>query len=377
MTRADPMEARLPSLDGWRALAITLVLLSHAWAARNPVQFPEFMRVVTTQGDFGVRIFFVISGFLITLLLVTERRRTGAISLRNFYIRRALRIFPVYYLFLLVLAGLQAASLYSDALSTWFGSLTYTRNMVGRGNSATGHLWSFAVEEQFYLIWPAALVALGLCRRWRLAISLLLVVVATSFSIRLLDCHSSALFCTRVLGEKSALRYADSLAVGCIGAFLYANTHIRIADRAQATLLYVVIAALAGSAALEPATRVEASTLIVMQAVVTMAGVVLSMTTKYTVLFRILNSRPLVYIGLISYSLYIWHIIFLSEYVGGQISGTVLDDGRYWWIASLAIASISYFLFERPLLRLKSRLQRPPAPAAGMGPQLSARGGTT
>src|SRR5260370_42605751 len=107
---ADQKDTRLPSLDGWRALAIVLVLLAHSSATTNPLQFPDFMRAITTQGGLGVRIFFVISGFLITLLLLMEHRQYGFISLRNFYVRRAIRILPVYYLFLLVLAGLQADS---------------------------------------------------------------------------------------------------------------------------------------------------------------------------------------------------------------------------------------------------------------------------
>ena len=110
----------LPSLDGWRAIAIILVILSHWWASDGGQAIAGHH--LTSQGDLGVRIFFVISGFLITLLLLREFLEFGNISFGQFYARRALRIFPVYFAFLSVLVILTLAGLYQDAASSWLGS---------------------------------------------------------------------------------------------------------------------------------------------------------------------------------------------------------------------------------------------------------------
>ena len=361
MTAGD----RFASLDGWRAVAITLVLLSHTWATNNPPQVPAWLLPLMSQGDLGVRIFFVLSGFLITTLLIAEHARYGDISLRNFYVRRALRIFPVYYLYLLVLAVLQALSLTSEAFSSWAGSLTYTRNMFGRGDSATGHLWSLAVEEQFYLVWPAALVALGLCRRWQLAIGILLAIALMAIVVRAAGCTGDTFLCQRLLGHKSALRYADSLAVGCIGAFLRANMALQLPHGVRVAMLYGSMAALVMLSGLTWSNPVMTSAVVTAQAVVIMASIGLSMTTRETVLFRLLNSRLAVFVGAISYSLYIWHVLFLSHYMGPGISGSLLHDGRVWWLPAIIVAAFSYFAFERRIIALKDRLQtkRVPLPA--------------
>ena len=107
----------------------------------------------------GVLCFFVISGFLITWLLLVENDHRGRISLKHFYIRRALRILPVYYTFLLTVAVLQYFTPYSQNYMEWIGNLTFTQNFIESPHT-TGHLWSLSVEEQFYLLWPVTLVFL-------------------------------------------------------------------------------------------------------------------------------------------------------------------------------------------------------------------------
>ena len=320
-----------------------------------------------------MRIFFVLSGFLITFLLLREGGSNGFISLTNFFIRRALRILPVYLLFLTVLASLQFASLYSDAASSWIGSLTYTRNIIGQGNRATGHLWSLAVEEQFYFAWPAALVFIGLTNRWRLAVALLSGVIVVSIIARLVSCGVPGFVCQRLLGPKSIVLYADSLAIGCIGAYIYTN--LEFGNRLlRAGLLYLSLVALVLSAILVPSDKILHSVLMTAQGVLILTCLVLSLNAHGTFLFAVLNSRIIVFLGLISYSLYIWHVLFLSGYMGERIWASVLYDGRVWWMPSIAIAALSYFLFERPVLRLKDRLQIHPCAAAFPGLRLQSVG---
>jgi peptidoglycan/LPS O-acetylase OafA/YrhL len=143
---------RLPSLDGLRAISIVIVVGAHAvgtFGAPGWLQPLAFF----INGSLGVRIFFCISGFLITYLLLQERKHTGLIDLKAFYVRRALRILPAAYAFIAVLAILTAAGLLRLPACNFVTALTFTKN-YGCVVLADAHLWSLGVEEQFYLLWP-------------------------------------------------------------------------------------------------------------------------------------------------------------------------------------------------------------------------------
>src|SRR5262245_29415417 len=170
----------LPGLDGMRALAVIAVMVYHANSAWLP------------GGFLGVEVFFVISGYLITLLLIGEQERNGRLSLKGFYLRRARRLLPALFTLLLGIT-LYTTIFRRDALGALRGdvaaALTYVTNWyqiwVGQGYTATGdfaplrHLWSLAVEEQFYLVWPLVMILLLRVGRRRLPdVSWLLVVVA-------------------------------------------------------------------------------------------------------------------------------------------------------------------------------------------------------
>ncbi|MGH9888077.1 MAG: acyltransferase family protein, partial [bacterium] len=126
-------------------------------------------------GDIGVRAFFVLSGFLITTLLLRERARDGTISLRGFYLRRALRIFPAFYAYLAVLIVLRAAGTIAPSNSDLAFAGTYTMNFHAERAWQVGHLWSLSVEEQFYLAWPLTLIVLGTRRALILALAAIAV----------------------------------------------------------------------------------------------------------------------------------------------------------------------------------------------------------
>jgi peptidoglycan/LPS O-acetylase OafA/YrhL len=357
---------RIPSLDGWRAISIIIVMLSHVeFATGFPTHaFPWWGRVF--QGDLGVRIFFVISGFLITYLLLAEGDRTGRPSLKQFYIRRVLRIFPVYYVFVAVLVALAAAGFYSDAWSTWIGTLTFTRNIIGRGDSATVHFWSLAVEEQFYLVWPMTLVALALWRRTSLASAVLLVPVVLSpiFRTGIIQRHYGAGPVSRLLGGFSIALYADSLAIGCLGAFIYRRHRERLSVFASRELLLaavcgVVLAAVwqewrisAGMAAAEAGALVPS-----VQAVLIMVAIWVTVERRTGFAHRVLNATPVAWLGILSYSLYIWQQLFLGHFAGPRLSAFPLYDWRVWWIPALGAAVLSYYALERPIRRLRERFR--------------------
>ena len=162
---------RVVVLDGVRGIAILLVVGAHAGG--TGLLLPR--RVSALSADIGVRVFFVLSGFLITSLLVAERGRCGRISLREFYVRRLLRIFPAFYGYLLLVTVLAAVGVVALDHRDLAFAATYSMNFHGHRGWVVGQTWSLAVEEQFYLLWPAAL-ALCCTRRARQVVLAAIIV---------------------------------------------------------------------------------------------------------------------------------------------------------------------------------------------------------
>ena len=156
--------SRIPSLDGLRALSITLVMIFHLWGGALGGAF-------SGVGNLGVRVFFVISGFLITGLLFKDLDLKGRISLKDFYTRRALRIFPAFYVFWLAVYVAYASGLISVRPHDLIEAATYTINYFPGPQQSVyvKHIWSLSIEEQFYLLWPILLCYCG--RRRGLAVA--------------------------------------------------------------------------------------------------------------------------------------------------------------------------------------------------------------
>jgi peptidoglycan/LPS O-acetylase OafA/YrhL len=348
---------RLPSLDGWRAAAILLVVLSHFTATRG---FPEpwwWTRVF--QGNLGVRIFFVISGLLITYLLLAEADRRGRPSLRSFYTRRVLRIFPVYFFYLGVLLLLVAAGLYSDTATTWIGSLTFTRNLMGKADSLTGHYWSLSVEEQFYLVWPIMLVTLRLWKRPRLAVALLCVpiVLCPVFRTGIVQARWPNRWIIAAMNGFSTTMYADSLAVGCLGAYIYRAYRERLARATFVNLAVAFAVFVAASAATGRAGSFE-PLLPLIQAVAVLFLILATIERRTGLAYRALNTALAVQLGVLSYSLYVWQELFISWSAGPKLSTLPVYDWRVWWLPALACACVSYYVIERPILRIRDRYRQ-------------------
>src|SRR5215831_4009764 len=158
---SSPHTNRIPGLDGLRAASILLVLLGHLAGTRHFLRLSSF-ELLGDLGNLGVCVFFVISGFLITTLLLNEEALQQRIDLVSFYWRRACRILPAAGIYLVVVALLAAVTT-SVRVSKfeWLHALTFTMNYQQNRDWLVGHLWSLSVEEQFYLVWPLAVVMLG------------------------------------------------------------------------------------------------------------------------------------------------------------------------------------------------------------------------
>jgi peptidoglycan/LPS O-acetylase OafA/YrhL len=316
---------RIPSLDGLRAISITLVLLCHLVKWKHvPLAFP------IVYGTLGVRIFFVLSGFLITRLLLRERENSGTISLRDFYIRRAYRILPAALAYLLVIKVLFWPQVgWYDLAAAFF----YIANMRTTGPWMMGHLWSLSIEEQFYLAWPFALKTWF---RHRTAILLGIMFFTPIFITGLYAFHARG----GITGSLPV--YADELAIGGLLAFF--ATRVPTIPRYVA----IVMAATMFLVPLYPA-NTPLRTLLLLFILkplmhVSIAGIVLHVIqTPY----RILNWTPVVWLGKISYSLYLWQEVFCSN--------PSLRLGYSLLALAIGAACLSYYCVEQPMLRLRER----------------------
>src|SRR5215471_5068557 len=152
--------SRIPSLDGIRAVSILMVLMSHFGLS---LHYPHNLwALANCYGKVGLRIFYVLSGFLITHLLLRERDKAGRISLKNFYLRRAYRILPAAYLYMIVVTALFHADFQAKDIVLAFTYLSSYSTYIPHSLS---HLWSLSVEEQFYVVWPAAMAAAAIRER--------------------------------------------------------------------------------------------------------------------------------------------------------------------------------------------------------------------
>ncbi len=315
---------RIPSLDGLRAISIVLVVAGH-WA-----ELRYHSDVAGAFANLGVRIFFIISGYLITTLLLKERARTSTIGLREFYVRRAYRILPAAFVFMLV-----AFAIFWHQLR-WYhmaAAAFYLTNFDFGHPWFLGHLWSLSVEEQFYFLWPGALKA------WhRHRVKLLIGVVAFAPVYRVL-CHLAGL---HGRADETFPAVADILAVGCLAAIF--APRVPKFKRTWAALMILPVALVPVYLGL---LHFHITPLLLL---VLWPGMHLSIACLLLHVvhepYGWLNLRPVVWLGKISYSLYLWQQLF----VFGQ-------HARPWYFVFLAlgVASASYCLVELPLLRVRER----------------------
>jgi peptidoglycan/LPS O-acetylase OafA/YrhL len=180
MARGMPAQQRsdhyLPTLDGWRAVAITMVLLSHCLTTASARTGGGLINLLTFRlGTFGVMLFFAISGYLICTRLLVEEENTGSVSLRAFYIRRAFRILPTAYAYLVTVILLALAGIVIVGWPDIAGAAFFFSNYIPSQSWFTGHFWSLAIEEHFYILWPPILVAFG--RKRALWVGALLILM--------------------------------------------------------------------------------------------------------------------------------------------------------------------------------------------------------
>lgn len=344
---------RIPSLDGLRALAVLLVIASHILLMPAVAHLPAARLFnMIFDGAAGVQLFFVISGFIITYLFIGEERRSVPEQLSAFYLRRFVRIVPPLLAFLLVVAAMRAAGVIEATATELFASLLFLRNHVD-GGWVSGHLWSLSVEEQFYLIWPVLLIALG---AWRPAALALAIVIAPVARWWFVAPHSYAWLITNM----------DCLAAGCLIALRYDIVQAaeqRLANAPRALLRMAALMVFVGVAAMPvrmPLYEPFAQTAIALAS----SYLLISLTaTRRGLLFTLANARLATGVGIISYDLYLWQQLFLGR--EPALSGNPLIAVPL----ALSAGLLGWFAISRPMAVLRSKLHRRISP--GSVPQAS------
>ncbi|HEY9758426.1 MAG TPA: acyltransferase [Oculatellaceae cyanobacterium] len=352
--------SHLPFLDGLRALSIFAVLTFHNGG-------PISLYCFKYGGWAGVDVFFVISGFLITAILLKERDRSGTISLINFYKRRALRLMPVFYLWIVVTTiwRLCANTFVPCAAAVSSVYLTDYDMALGWGavmGSGFEIAWSLSVEEKFYLLWPSVV---RFFRKSLMPIGLLAIVACSAWRAYLI-CHGapwmriSSAFDTKL----------DAIMIGCAAAILVNNVRTQVwltkylrSGLVSLALLALIVFFVRGmghpcgvfttqAKLLYWNVRVPCFNLVVAALIVSLCS------NPQGIGGRILSIPPLAWIGRISYSIYLWHMAaFMFAVWFGAECGFLTNSNKelLQYSCTILFAAISYYFVETPFLKLKER----------------------
>ncbi|WP_269541303.1 acyltransferase family protein [Cerasicoccus fimbriatus] len=345
-----------PKLDSLRAFAVTGVLIDHYLPG-------SAIAHLLPLGSLGVQCFFVISGYLITAILLQAKdaHTSSGKVLKSFFARRFLRIFPPYYAMLIVClilgVGFSAEALIS--------SIFYVFNIVEAANPQAsydylGHLWSLCIEEQFYLIWPWIVILIPSGKLFKISLGLIVFAVVSRW---LLLNAGWDYISVRNLPTSQF----DALIGGALLAQIEFNQQQKLGNWLNRNYRVLILAGvtLYAFSKLAPVIPHQLGTLGYWATSVVFMGVVFwaaQPTEKPSLLSKVFQWKPLMYVGKISYGIYLYQfmsLLFLYKFISMTgIQESIADSWLFvalWTCFTLAIAAISWHCFERPILRLKAR----------------------
>jgi peptidoglycan/LPS O-acetylase OafA/YrhL len=346
---------RIPSLDGLRAISILFVIIGHTAETMPRLEGAagslfHALTLMAGNGGLGVTVFFVLSGFLITTLLLKEIRKTGRLSIKAFYIRRAFRIWPAFYMMVAVVVFLGIIKAIPLTVGEAVSASLFFWNYYPRGATwFLGHVWSLSVEEQFYVIWPLLLKFLGVRRAAWFAAGIIAIEpairIANYWLVPSMRGHIGIMGHTR----------ADSLMIGALVALLYGTP--RFEDFIGRLFAWKL--PLAGGAFLlflNPILEDKVRGAYMLPVGILLQNCIIALIMLWAIqnsdrgFGRILNSRLAIHIGLISYSLYLWQQIFLTTQNKTFTGAFPLN-----LLCTFAVAECSYWFVEKSFLALRKR----------------------
>jgi peptidoglycan/LPS O-acetylase OafA/YrhL len=361
------------NLDGIRAVACLMVFVAHIWDYlnnRESLSTAEnwiYTNFIADLGTTGVCLFFVLSGFLITTLLLREKDVTGTISLKNFYARRVLRIWPMF--FLVILLGFFIVPLISgnyNASETgkhipWYILFANNFDRIatgfrGFGNDTLGVLWSVAVEEQFYLLWP--LLVLFISKKWFPVVPILIII----FSIVFRYYHSSD---NKVLSFHTFSVMSD-LAIGSLVAWLVTYRTLTITNTFRISIYLLIFGLLLFHQSLLSNAQYSffGRTILALG----FCFIILDQVINTTGVFRFSSAKWLSKFGIITYGFYCLHLFVvmgiqkLNIVLGLKTISTTIFMAELFGVFLITVGAsiLSYRYFEQPLLRLKHHFESLP-----------------
>jgi peptidoglycan/LPS O-acetylase OafA/YrhL len=360
----------IPTLDGWRALAILLVLLDHG--ADPILRFAlgllghaggfvseHYTFIKNPVGRGGVHLFFALSGYLITRRLIEEELHRARISLRAFYVRRLFRIQPAAVLYLLVIGVFGLYAVVAVSLRGWLCALFGCSNFTLPWQTwYTEHFWSLAVEEQFYLLWPLAFVFLGARRRLSGALAIVLLLGAWLAIVVRYDVTASPYMWVRPDIEGPWLLW------GCVAALAehsrYGRRPIEFLSRPGICLIALPLGLLSLTYDIfDWKVWMSATVLCAAATPLLLLG---TARRPHGALGTLLELAPLAWLGRISYSLYLWQQLFLVWDDARAPRLATLQSQPWALIMTLTCATASYYLLEKPMISIgRGVLRRRPA----------------
>lgn len=339
------------NLDGLRAIAALGVIVAHCLNV-DALPGSRWLYPLVQQGNSGVSLFFVLSGFVITRILLSSTDSPRYFF--NFYGRRTLRIFPLYYFALCCYTFLPWLLNWVDHLphlhEAWY-HFAYLQNFARTFDwrfSGPGHYWSLAVEEHFYLIWPAIVYLFRGNRYWKLAAaSFALIILATA--LRLLMFRQGF--------EINVFTFTrmDQLSLGCVLAICERNGWLEKPLGHEKSFFKIMLMGLVSVAICSQLSPLYMNVFKHSAYGMLFFGLIgyVICSSKDTSMNRLLNSRVFQFLGRISYGLYVWHVLIFHIFLHHVKSINPIIDFILISSATIAVSAASWYLFEKRILRFK------------------------
>lgn len=358
-----------PELDILRFFAFLLVFINHAFPIAPqfykrfhfPPAVASWWATFAASGGLGVDLFFALSAYLITELLIREHERFGKIGLRDFYIRRGLRIYPLYYGFLAVIIFLHRIYGLAGYLSPRYKLLfllplgNWACAMWGFPPTVSAHLWSVSIEEQFYFAYPLLLRFFGIKRIVHIAIGMLVIANLTRLILLMAGAGQAAVWC-------NTFARLDPIALGALMAVFLKGRTIRLGRVARILIGAGGLFALVAAARF---TRGSGIPSLVFYPLVASGAAMLLFAFLRIEIGKSYLTRTLIYLGRISYGLYVWHVFALNQAgrfnVSERYSINFATNILIGLVLTVIVSVASYELYESYFLRLKERFTRVPS----------------